>query len=74
MSDFKETESFEAELAQIEKRLREIEQIEAKLLKDIPKTGFRTASEGARLRSEKERLDDTARKLRNRIAVAKRRG
>ena len=71
MSDSKETESFEAELAQIEDRLREIERIEARLLENIPHSGFRTASQEARLRSEKEMLGDAARKLRNRIAVAK---
>lgn len=71
MSGFREAESFEAELANVEERLRKIERIEAKLLENIPHTGFRTASEEARLRSEKEMLSDTARKLRNRIAVAK---
>lgn len=71
MSDTKEIESFEAELARVDERLREIERTEAKLLENIPHTGFRTASEEARLRSEKEMLYDTASKLRNRIAVAK---
>jgi len=72
MSDANEREAFEAELAKVDERLREIERIEVKLLKNIPHTGFRTASEEARLRSEKEMLNDTARKLRNRIALAKR--
>jgi hypothetical protein len=72
MSESQETEAFEAELAQVEERLREIERIEAKLLENIPHTGFRTANDEARLRSEKEMLGDTALKLRNRIAVAKR--
>jgi hypothetical protein len=72
MSDAKEREAFEAELARVNERLREIERIEAKLLENIPHTGFRTASEEARLRSEKEMLYDMAGKLRNRIAVAKR--
>jgi hypothetical protein len=71
MSDANEREAFEAELAKVDERLREIERIEVKLLKNIPHTGFRTASEEARLR-EKEMLNDTARKLRNRIALAKR--
>jgi hypothetical protein len=74
MSDAKEREAFEAELAKVDERLREIERIEAKLLKNIPHTGFRTASEEARLLDEKEMLNETARKLRNRIAVAKRGG
>lgn len=74
MSGFRGAESFQAELAKVEERLREIELVEAKLLENIPHTGFRTASEEARLRSEKEMLSDTARKLRNRIAVAKRGG
>lgn len=72
MSDSKEIEAFEAELARVDERIREIERIEAHLLENISHTGFRTASEEARLRSEKESLGDTARKLRNRIAVAKR--
>ena len=63
MSGFREAESFEAELAKVEERLREIERIEAKLLVNIPHTGFRTASEEARLRSEKEMLSDTAANL-----------
>jgi hypothetical protein len=74
MSDANEREAFEAELAKVDERLREIERIEVKLLRNIPQTGFRTASEEARLRSEKEMLNDTARKLRNRIALAKRGG
>lgn len=72
MSDTRAIESLEAELARVDERLREIERIEAKLLENIPHTGFRTASEEARLRSEKEMLYDTAGRLRNRIAVAKR--
>lgn len=72
MSDAKEREAFEAELAKIDERLREIERIEAELLDNISHAGFRTASDEARLRSEKEMLYDTAGKLRNRIAVAKR--
>ena len=72
MSGSKETESLEAELAQVEERLREIERIEANLLGNIPHTGFRTASDEARLRDEKEMLSDTVLKLRNRIAWAKR--
>jgi hypothetical protein len=72
MSDAKEKEAFEAELAKVDERLREIERVESELLDNIPHAGFRTASDEARLRSEKEMLYDTARKLRNRIAVAKR--
>jgi hypothetical protein len=62
------------ELAKVDERLREIERIEAKLLKNIPHTGFRAASKEARLLDEKEMLSDTARKIRNRIAVAMRAG
>ena len=72
MSDAKEREAFEAELAKVDERLREIERVEAELLDNISHAGFRTASDEARLRSEKEMLYDTAFKLRNRIAVAKR--
>jgi hypothetical protein len=61
-------------LAKVDERLREIERIEAKLLKNIPHTGFRAASKEARLLDEKEMLNDTARKIRNRIAVAMRAG
>jgi len=74
MSDANEREAFEAELAKVDERLREIERIEAELLKNIPHAGFRAASEEARLRSEKEMLNDTARKLKNGIASAKRGG
>jgi len=35
MSGFREAESFEAELAKVEERLREIERIEASLLENI---------------------------------------
>ena len=72
MSDANQREAFEAELAKVDERLREIERIEAELLDNISHAGFRTASDEARLRSEKEMLYDTAGKLRNRIAVAKR--
>jgi hypothetical protein len=72
MSDAKKRAAFEEELAKVNERLREIERIEAELLENISHAGFRTASDEARLRSEKEMLYDTAGKLRNRIAVAKR--
>ena len=72
MSDANEREAFEAELAKVDERLREIERVEAELLDNISHAGFRTASDEARLRSEKEMLYDAADKLRNRIAVAKR--
>ena len=72
MSDAKERETFEEELAKVDERLREIERVESELLDNIAHSGYRTASDEARLRSEKEMLYDTARKLRNRIAVAKR--
>jgi hypothetical protein len=74
MSDANEREAFEAELAKVDERLGEIERIEAELLKNIPPVGFRAASEEARLLDEKKVLNDTARKLRNRIAVANRAG
>jgi hypothetical protein len=72
MSDVKEIEALDAELAKVDERLREIDRVEAELLDNIAPAGFRSASDEARLRSEKEMLSDTARKLRNRIAVAKR--
>jgi predicted nucleic acid-binding Zn-ribbon protein len=74
MSDAKEREAFEAELAKVDERIREIERVESELLDNIAHGGFRAASDEARLRSEKETLYDMARKLRNRIAVSKRGG
>jgi len=45
MSDAREREIFEAELAKVDERLREIERIEAELLDNISRAGFRTASD-----------------------------
>jgi hypothetical protein len=72
MSDPKQIEELEAELARDEERLREIERIETQLLRNIPHDGFHTATDELQLRIEKKMLADAIRKNSILLAVAKR--
>lgn len=56
MRDLKVIVELEAQLARDEKSVRELQQIEADLLKSVPHCGFRTATTRVNVREERKIL------------------
>ena len=72
MSDLKVIVELEAQLARDEKRFRELEQIEADLLKSVPHCGTRTATSRVNVRTEKKILADRILRNSELLEVARR--
>jgi hypothetical protein len=70
MRDPKEIAELEAAIARDKKRFGEIERLETELQENISHQGFAAASQGGRLRDEKQALADSIRRNEEMLAAA----